>query len=293
LHPDDRARYLSTLQKAVDTRTPTHDSFRLLTKDGQYRWLLVDGSIRLYNDGSFAGYISAGVDITDLKEDEQRKNDFINIVSHELKTPLTSAMAYVQVSKAKSSELKDELTGVMLTRTEKQLRKMSSMINGFLNVSRLESGKILIEKQRFNMATLMKEIEEETVPLNPSHSIVFEAVQELWVAADRDKIGQVVTNLISNAIKYSRTGSHIHIACTRCEDVMMCSVTDEGIGISKEDAERVFERYYRIDTGTPVSGFGIGLYLSNEILMRHGGRIYVESEPGKGSTFYFCLPLDQ
>ncbi len=166
------------------------------------------------------------------------------------------------------------------------------MINSFLNISRLESGKIHIDRQTFDMASLVKETEAETVVMNNSHTFIFHPVERTMVNADRDKIGQVISNFISNAVKYSKPGLTIQIACVSEGNEARFSVSDEGMGISAEDTGRLFERYYRVKNNSSISGFGIGLYLCAEIIMRHEGKIWVESEPGKGSTFYFSLPLE-
>ena len=292
LHPDDREKHMEIYRAAIAAEAPLHNSFRVQSRGGQYRWLLVDGSVRRYNDGSFAGYIGAAVDITELKEDEQRKNDFISMVSHELKTPLTSALAYIQLSKSKAAEKHDEFTVTMLERTERQMRKMTVMINSFLNMSRLESGKIQIDRKHFDMASLMKEIEEETSATTLTHHLVFSPVAEACVMADYDKIGQVIQNFISNAAKYSARNSTIKITCSNADGNILVSVSDEGIGIREEDLPHLFERFYRVrDSETRnISGFGIGLYLCAEIVRRHQGKIWAESRSGEGSTFYFTLP---
>ncbi|AYL97754.1 PAS domain-containing sensor histidine kinase [Mucilaginibacter celer] len=293
LHPDDRENYLAVYNEAFKARVPFHTGFRVLAAEGDYRWLLTDGSVRRYNDGSFAGFIGAAVDITELKQDEQRKNDFISMVSHELKTPLTSALAYVQVSKKRTEEAGDAVSAGMLDRTEKQLTKMARMINGFLNVSRLESGKIQIDCRRFDLAGLMKETEDETLASVSTHRLLFASVSQIWVNADREKIGQVIQNLISNAVKYSQPNSTIRVSADVVDGKVQISVSDEGIGISQQDLPRLFERFYRVkDAETRhIAGFGIGLYLCSEIVKQHGGRIRVESTVGEGSTFYFTLPV--
>jgi len=232
-------------------------------------------------------------DISDIKENEQRKNDFISMVSHELKTPLTSVVSYVQISKKRADQGKDTIASGMLERAGKQLVKMTRMINGFLNVSRLESGRIHIDHKPFDLAILMKDVHEETVATIFSHAFEFEPMAEIWVNADRDKIGQVFTNLISNAVKYSPAGSTVHVACQIIGDKAQISVHDEGMGIGKKDLPRLFERYYRVKETevNHISGFGIGLYLCAELVRRHGGDIWAESEAGEGSTFYFTLPI--
>lgn len=181
----------------------------------------------------------------------------------------------------------------MAAKAIKQVNRMTTLINGFLHVSRLESGKIHINKQRFNMADLVKEAEEETLSLYNSHQIIFHPVDTTYVHADRDKIGQVINNLISNAVKYSAANTTIHVSLTTQNGSALLSVKDEGIGIKEEDKDKLFERYYRVnnETSTAISGFGIGLYLCAEIVQRHSGHIWVESEVGSGSTFSFSIPI--
>ncbi len=257
------------------------------------RWVKAVGNVKKDKSGKAAFFYGVSIDITEQKKDEQRKNDFIAMVSHELKTPLTTLKAYAQMVQIKAGKNKDAFTTDAVSKVEKQVVKMTTMINGFLNVSRLESGKIMIDKTRFDMAVLLKESEEETESLYNTHRIVFHPVETTYVYADRDKIAQVMNNLISNAVKYSPADTLINVACITVDGMAQLSVQDEGIGIEEEDKEKLFERYYRVKNNTTksVSGFGIGLYLSAEIIYRHDGKIWVESEVGKGSTFYVSLPV--
>jgi two-component system sensor histidine kinase VicK len=261
--------------------------------DGKQRWLRGIGTLQRDSNGVDSYFTGIINDITEQKEDEQRKNDFIGMVSHELKTPLTSLTAYLQMLQSKATKSADALTLNALNKSVIQVKKMATMINGFLNVSRLESGKIHIDKRSFDMAELVKEVEEESIATMTSHKVVFAPVVETYVVADRDKIGQVINNFISNAVKYSPLGTTIHIACVTVDNQAQVSVSDEGLGIKAEDQQKLFDRYYRVETNAAyISGFGIGLYLCAEIVQRHDGRIWVESEPGKGSTFYFSIPLE-
>ena len=293
VHPEDRESYAQMYYTAVSTKSPLNTEVRFLDAKGEYRWLLVYGSPRFQTDGSYAGYIASVIDITERKQDEQRKNTFISMVSHELKTPLTSAISYVQVARQKVLKQGDQVTADMMERAGKQLAKMTRIINGFLNISRLESGKIHIDLQHFDLASLIRDIEEETLLSVSTHQVIFAPVLPCPVFADREKIGHVLENLISNAVKYSPAGSVIRVACIAQDGVAQVSVTDQGIGISDQDVPQVFDPYYRVEKG-PVkhtSGFGIGLYLCKEIIQRHEGRIWLESEINKGSTFYFSLNL--
>jgi len=235
------------------------------------------------------------MDITEQKADEQRKNDFISMVSHELKTPLTSMNGYLQMLQLKARKTEDGFTVHALDKANKQVSKMTAMINGFLNVSRLEAGKIYIDKQHFDMALLIKEVEEESIATISSHRVVFAPVEQTFVNADREKIGQVINNFISNSVKYAPAGSTIQVACITIGANTQVSVKDEGMGIKQDDINHLFDRYYRVEGYhmKSIAGFGIGLYLCKEIIQRHDGHIWVESEVGKGSTFYFSLPIAQ
>ena len=169
------------------------------------------------------------------------------------------------------------------------------MINGFLDVSRLESGKMLVDKTKFDITELIAEMIDE-VQLTTQGQI-YQAVTrgQFSVSADRDKIGSVITNLLTNAVKYSPAGGDINVDCVVKGDEMEVSIKDKGIGACPEDLEKLFERYYRVESleTRRIAGFGIGLYLSSEIIKQHHGRIWAESELGMGSTFYFSLPLNQ
>jgi len=233
-------------------------------------------------------------DVTEMKRDEERKNDFIGIVSHELKTPITTIKAYLQVLERNARKPEDTFAHSILEKSLKQVGKMTTMINGFLNMSRLESGKIHIDRQPFDMADLVKEVEEESLASYTSHNLVFAPVKPIPLIADREKVGQVITNLISNAVKYSPVHSTVTISCTAENGLAMISVKDEGIGISEADCDRLFDRFYRVDNQDTktISGFGIGLYICKEIIDHHHGVISVKSKIGKGSTFFFNLPVN-
>ena len=262
-------------------------------QDQKLRWIRATGKLYQDADGKPGHLAGTVLDITERKLDDIRKNDFIAMVSHELKTPLTSMKAYVQMISLKAKQSSDTFTADIVNKAHNQVNRMTTMINSFLNVSRLEAGKIYLEKTKFNLKDLVAAITEEVSVTMHSHIIHFTPCQSLLVNADYEKIGQVITNLISNAIKYSAPGKQIEIACRQAGNMAEVCVKDEGMGIKPQDIDRLFERYYRVENKNTqmVSGFGIGLYLSAEIVQRHNGRIWVESEIDKGSTFYFTIPL--
>ncbi len=262
-------------------------------QDGKLRWIRAIGNLTHNKDGE-AEYLTGIMhDVTDQKLDDIRKNDFISIVSHELKTPLTSLKGYVQVLLGKAQKSDDTFSLNALDKANKQVRKMTDLINGFLNVSRLETGKIYLNRQTFEIDELMKEMVEDIKATAPGHHVTLSSGCGLWLNADRDKIGQVINNMLNNAVKYSPRGGNIEVFCLASADGVQVSIKDEGLGVKHEDQEKMFDRYYRIDSDQTkrIAGFGIGLYLCSEIIQRHNGKIWVDSEIGKGSTFCFSLPL--
>jgi PAS domain S-box-containing protein len=270
-----------------------HFETKRLTSEGK----LVDFSLTISPirdaQGNITGVSKIARDISEKKQDEIRKNDFIGMVSHELKTPLTSLTALIQVLNQKLKSNEDPFVPSALEKSNNQVKKMTGMINGFLNITRLESGKIHIEKQQFNLDELIIETIDEARLTVSGHVFNFEPCESLPVFADRDKIGSVLSNLLSNAVKYSPKGKQVTVKCAVVDGSAQVSVQDDGMGIKPQELDKLFERYYRVSSNHTqhISGFGIGLYLSAEIIERQGGRIWAESESGVGSVFYFSLPL--
>ena len=234
-------------------------------------------------------------DITEQKKEEQRKDDFMGMISHELKTPLTSLKAYLQLLQRMEIGSENSKQQNMLEKSVKQVNYMNSMINGFLNVSRLDSGQMHIEKQLFDMRQLLAEIEQEVLSTNHTRNFIFKLEEEAKVRADWDKISQVLHNLIGNAIKYSPIETIITVDYANTDDnYLKVNVSDHGIGISENDQEQIFQRYYRVKdiNSKTTAGFGIGLYLSKEIIELHKGIIEVNSSSEKGTVFSFSLPIN-
>lgn len=293
LIPEDRRNEEVLIVSRIKNKERVeHFETKRVTKDGK----LIDISLTISpvfdSRGDIIGISKIARDISEKKQEETRKSDFIGMVSHELKTPLTSLTAIIQVLNAKLKTSGDAFIAGGLEKANTQVKRMSSMINGFLNVSRLESGKILIEKHDFDLTELIREAISETELTVSSHQIQFDYSRPLMVHADHDKIGSVVSNLLSNAVKYSPNGSSIGVYAEEADGMVHVSVKDDGMGIKPHDMKRLFDRYYRVQsTHTKhISGFGIGLYLSAEIINRHNGKIWVESESGVGSTFHFTIP---
>lgn len=297
LHADDKERILniidSVFMKSLTGGVYDVEYRTVGAEDQQLRWVRAKGQAYFDSQDKPVRFIGSVLDITEQKEDELRKNDFIGMVSHELKTPLTSLAAILQLADRKLKNSEDQFLVTAMQKANIQVKRMSNMISSFLNVSRLESAKLLIDKHEFDLQELIEDIVKETRLTISSHTVTFQNLTKIIINADSDKINSVLTNLISNAVKYSPNGKVIEVKCELIENTVRISVKDEGMGLQPQDIDKVFDRYYRVESNHTrlISGFGIGLYLSAEIIRQHNGEIWVDSESGKGSTFYFSLPL--
>lgn len=261
--------------------------------DHRLRWLRAIGNLKADPSGTFSTFTGVVMDVTEQQLDEQRKNDFIGMASHELKTPLTSLTAIVQVAHEKLKNNEDKFLSGAMEKANTQVKRMSNMINSFLNVSRLESSKLYIDKSDFDMCRVIEEVVREAEITATGHRIQLHNSGPILVNADQEKMASVVSNLISNAVKYSPKGTNIEVKCEMRNNKVYVSVKDEGIGLAPDDKNKVFDRYFRAQNNNRnhISGFGIGLYLSAEIIRCHNGEIGVDSEPGNGSKFWFTLSL--
>jgi PAS domain S-box-containing protein len=280
------------LMRLINNETLLDYTARLKCKDGSIKHVLINSNV-FRKDGKFVHTRCFTRDITEKKQEEQRKNDFVAMVSHELKTPLTAVSSYAQLL-IKNSKEEDNFSFQALKRVHAQVKKMTLMIHDFLNLARLEDGKIQINKGSFTLRPLIEEIAEDAQLLSIKHTVTLVDCGTVAVNADREKIGQVLTNLVSNAIKYSPDGGMTTIGCRTQSGKVTIFVSDEGIGISDADQKKLFERFYRVnnDKIKAIAGFGIGLYLASEILRQHDSQIKVESQVNVGSTFQFDLDIE-
>ena len=294
IDPEYRQMLIEVLRNAILHHLPSDTEYSIIQRiTNERKWVKATGKIFYDSYGVANEYSGMFMDITERKLDELRKNDFIGMVSHELKTPLTSLYGYIQILNSRAEKAGNEFFVGALNKSALQVKKMTTMINGFLNISRLNSGKIALQKQSFKLDDLISITLEDIKLIQLSHTVTFIPSPPLTIFADLDKIGNVISNLISNAIKYSPVGSSITIQYQVLDNLVQLSVQDEGMGIKREDIVHLFERYYRVENENThlISGFGIGLYLCAEIIKIHDGKIWAESEIGKGSVFHFSLPL--
>jgi len=257
------------------------------------RWSQVKARPIFDKSGKVQFAVNIFSDITQQYELEKRKDEFISVASHELKTPLTSLKVYVQVLQKQLENYQNGKSLAYLDRMDKQIDKLNKLIHDLLDISKIQVGKLAFHYETFPIDTLLQEVVESLGSATKKHSIIISRTVDILVAADRDRIGQVLINLISNAIKYSPDSDKIIVAAEKGKSEIIVSVEDFGIGIDKEHQNRIFERFYRggEQTEKTFPGLGIGLYISFEIIKRHGGILWVESTKGKGTIFRFSLPL--
>ncbi len=247
------------------------------------------------NQGKLIGGVGTFMDVTNRRKMTQQKDEFISVASHELKTPMTTLKASFQVlEQVMESGADAHMLPVFLSKARISLHKLTGLIDDLLNVSRLEKGQLILNLSSFNMYEAVQEnVENMQFAGTNTDTITVNGNRDLIVLADKYRIEQVVTNLLTNAVKYSPPSSviNIQIEASGTEEIKV-SVTDYGIGIPEDKQAQLFDRYYRVDySGNQYSGLGLGLYISSEIIKKHKGQIGVNSQLGRGSTFWFTLPL--
>ncbi len=228
-------------------------------------------------------------DITARRELERQKETFLGMVSHELKTPLTAVKGFIQLLQRRVRKAGDEQTADELGKVDMYLDTLAHLIDSLLDASALESGMLSIHPAPFVVDDLVRAIIEDLG--YPASRLHLEETVQAQAYADQERTGQVVRNLLANALKYSAPTCPVRVKLSASEDVIMLSVQDHGKGIPQDQQARIFERFARLDQSKQVPGTGLGLYIATQIVTQQGGRIWVESTPGKGSTFFFTLPL--
>lgn len=290
-------QFLGLLKEVYETGKPYH-------ADQEKADLVVNGRLQSFwfnytykplhdEDGNVFAILNMAVDITKQVILQQQKDEFLGIASHELRTPVTSVKAYTQVLEAMFNEKGHEKEANMLSRMDKQIDRLTNLINDLLDVTKIQAGKLQFNEVKFCFNELVKEVCEDLQHTTNKHNIVLELNSDALVYADRERIGQVITNLVSNAIKYSPGAGKIIVSSFGEKDHVKVTVQDFGIGIPQEKLGKVFEQFFRVNTHAykSFSGLGLGLYIAAEIIKRQHGRIWVDSVEGQGSTFSFTIPV--
>jgi signal transduction histidine kinase len=235
------------------------------------------------------------LEINERRKLEKQKDEFIGIASHELKTPVTSIKAYTQVLQFRFRKEENSKATQLLSKMDAQIDKLANLVSDLLDVTKVQGGKLQFHKSYFDSNELIEEIVEEMQRTTEKHLIIKDLAHSKSLWGDRDRIGQVIINFLTNAIKYSPHSEKIIVKTSIDSKNIIISVQDFGVGIPKEAQKKVFNRFFRVggDKLETFPGLGLGLYISSEIIKRHNGKIWVESEKGQGSTFYLSLPINK
>jgi len=282
----------TALQGAIEKGQPLEMEIRLRRiSHGAYRYYLMR-LLPVHENNRIVKWAGTFTDIEDQKLAAQKKDEFIGIASHELKTPLTSIKAYLQLLQREA--VSKQPFAMYVDKTLLQVKKLDGLVTELLDISKIENGKMLFDKKEFDFEALLSSQVEMFKSSYPAYTIERTGRVDKSVYGDEVRLEQVIINFINNAIKYSPDAKKIIVTSHITDDQQLyLAVTDFGIGIPAEEHANLFNKFYRApQASSSFQGMGIGLYICAEIIRRHNGRYGVESEPGKGSTFYFSIPLN-
>jgi PAS domain S-box-containing protein len=288
IHPEDLERSMILWEACLTSGKAYVNEFRLLFADGSYHWHLARAT-QINEPGKAIFWVGTNTNIAVQKRNELVKEEFISVASHELKTPVTAIKGYNQLL------LRSTTNPTYLAYVNKslaQLNRLEKLVGDLLDVSKINAGKMVLNPESFDFSELMQATIANLQELYSSHQIIVAQNAKVNIIGDRYRLEQVLQNFISNAVKYSPNENKIEVNAVVEMGFLVISVHDFGVGIKREEIGKLFNRYYRTDnTSTRFEGLGIGLYIAADIIKRHGGSFWIESELGTGSSFYFKLPL--
>lgn len=290
MFPEHHDRVRGLIQEALRTNGIYKTEYPVRWRDGSVHWIQAHGRPRYDENGNGDRMVGMVADITEKKLFEQRKDDFLSIASHELKTPLTILKASVQLLDRLKNEHFTETHIKLINQSGKSVDTMIDLIDELLNMSRLNEDQLKLEKSKFNLSDMLS-MSCNHIRMEGKYDIIITGEKNLEVLADENRIDQVIINFVNNAVKYASDSKEIIINVESFDNEVKVSVKDFGEGIQEDILPHLFDRYYRADhSGKSYSGLGLGLYICAEIIKKHNGKIGAESKLGQGSTFWFTLP---
>jgi PAS domain S-box-containing protein len=292
IHPDDKDNRDGAHEIALITGKLFYE-VRVVHPDESVHWIRVQGSVYYDNHKQPIRILGTLLDITQVKRLEQQKDDFISIASHELKTPITSLKASLQLLEKLEDNPTSPIVPKLIEQSLKSMGKVSTLVDDLLNVSRSRDSQLQLNKSTFNIAELLEGCCNH-VRIAGKHTLTIKGDRSIRINADEHAIDQVIVNFVNNAVKYAPDSLEIFMNIESLGDKVKISVQDTGPGVPIEKVPYLFDRYYQAQpAGFNNSGLGLGLYISSEIIRKHGGEIGVDSVIGEGSTFWFTLPLSE
>ncbi|GHO72222.1 hypothetical protein KSC_111140 [Ktedonobacter sp. SOSP1-52] len=286
--PENLARSLQAYQELATRQSMTPYEKEYICKDGSRLPVLVGGVVLQHHSRQGIVFM---LDNSARKELEQRKDAFISMASHELRNPLTALK--LQTTLLHRQLTKQGLQAPALSSMEIQINTVTRLVEELLDISKIQAGRLEYVWETVDFDALLREIADTMQQTNPSHTIVVRGAVAVSLIGDRDRLGQVFTNLLSNAIKYSPNAQTVEMELSSSPDAATIRIRDHGLGIPREQCDKIFDRFYRVAVSSQraIPGLGMGLYIVAEIVKHHGGTITVDSTIGKGSTFTVTLPI--
>ncbi|MDO8473341.1 MAG: ATP-binding protein [Dehalococcoidia bacterium] len=290
---EDQDIYYLQRKQVFDTGGPQVRDMRMVRKDGSLLWVRMEAIKALDADG--APVCRAMVsDITVHKEVEVLKDQFLGMVSHEMKTPLTIIIGGLKTVLTVGHKLSEEVRTSLMNDAYLEAESLSDLVQNLLELARVEAGRIVLHNQPVDIGRVLRDMKKKAGEQHPRHLFLIRCSAKVpRVVGDKTRLERVIYNLMDNAAKYSPEGSTVQTSCAVARKELVVGVEDRGGGISLVDQSRLFVPFERLGKDGPefVGGTGLGLVVCKRLIEAHGGRIWVESQPGKGSTFFFALPL--
>ncbi len=289
---DQYEKALKAWNHSLKTIENFNFEFQLKRKsDGMYRWHLCRANAIVNDEGTVTSWVGTATDIDEQKSKEKAKDEFISMASHELKTPITTAKAFLQLVEH-GMDGKNKGDAIYVKKASGAIDKLNNLVSELLDVTKIQHGILGVNTSLFNINKTLRDVIESIQVTDKKHKIILSGEIKKKVKGDEERIKQVVINLLTNALKYSPDADKVLVDILQEDGSVKVSVKDFGMGISKKSLNKIFDRYYREEGQAGYfQGLGIGLSITKEIISRHNGKIWAESEPGKGSTFYFTLPI--
>ncbi|MEO6870275.1 MAG: PAS domain-containing sensor histidine kinase, partial [Ginsengibacter sp.] len=289
-HPDHIEKAVEFVKDAVKKNEAFELTIPLRRHDGEYHWFLTRAYPVKDANGNIDRWIGTNTDINEQKINEHKKDEFISIASHEMKTPLTTAKGYIELLQLSLKEKNQ--TAVYAAKANQALQRLHNLVTELLDASKIQNGQLTYTITTFDFNEMVDEIIDNFQLSAKNHIIEKSGKCEHLVTGDRGRLQQVLINLFSNAVKYSPMADKVIVEVKDLGNKIQLSVQDFGVGISGKHLDKIFDRYYRVhENAIHFQGLGIGLYISNNIIERHNGIMWAESEVEKGSTIYFSLPF--
>lgn len=291
VHPEDRRSFVTAWHNSFQSAREMNIELRLENSPNSFEWHLIKGAPYKDESGTLNKWFGSCYNIDEQVKALQTRDDFINIASHELKTPVTSLKASLQLLNKLKTQPSSDMLPKFIEQANRSAERVTTLIGDLLNASQITQGHLQIQSSWFNINETLEDCCSH-LQLIGDHQIIFQGDVSQEAFGDEHRIAQVITNLVNNAIKYAPGTEAIVIKVEKLHDNIKLSVIDKGPGISKEKQAQLFNRYYRVDnSGGKIQGLGLGLYISAEIIRQHNGEIGVDSVPGLGARFWFTLPL--